>query len=255
MSLAGTAKDRKHILEFLEKFGFTTGVKLERINDTLRKNVQDRVKKIVGRHPPLLVIHFQGHGILIRDTVQYITEGQKDDGTLEGLTAEEMIEMFSKLTFCTTSLVITDFCHSGNLYRLRFQLIIGADGPPYWRETHEWSHDNKCNQKVKVVSPMLHIAGSLRWQQVYETKRRGGYLTNSLAKLEAKPMTLPQFLLDLRQGVTGHLEATNAKLDPLAQTMFQDPQIFSSRTWPLDDPQILSNLRLGTAKPTSSISG
>ncbi|CAE6426288.1 unnamed protein product [Rhizoctonia solani] len=257
MSLVGTAKDRKHILEFLEKFGFTTGVKLERINNALRRNVQDRVKKIISSHPPLLVVHFQGHGIRIRNTVQYITEDQKDDSTLDGLTAEEMIEMFSKLTFCTISLVITDFCHSGNLYRLRFQLVIGEDGLPSWYETQEWRYNKKCNQKVEIVSPMLHIAGSLRWQQVYETKRRGGYLTNSLAQLETKPTTLPQFLIDLRKGVNGHLDAANAnaKLDPLAQTMFQDPQIFSSHMWALDDPQILSKLRLGMAKPSSSISG
>ncbi|KDN34576.1 hypothetical protein RSAG8_12335, partial [Rhizoctonia solani AG-8 WAC10335] len=105
MSLVGAAMDRRHILEFLEKFGFTTGVKIERVDNALRKNIEDRVKKVVGSRPPLLVIHFQGHGVLIRDTVQYITSDQNEGGTLEGLTAEELIEMFSNLTIWTMSLV------------------------------------------------------------------------------------------------------------------------------------------------------
>ncbi|CUA69537.1 hypothetical protein RSOLAG22IIIB_08544 [Rhizoctonia solani] len=253
MKLVGTEMDRKHILKFLEKFGFTTGVKLERVNNAPRKHIEDRIKKIVGSRPPLLVIHFQGHGIRLGDTVQYITEDHKEDGELEGLTGKELIKMFSTLTTDTTSLVITDFCNSGNLYRLRFQLVIGTDGPS-WHETTEWENDDKCHPAFRITSPMLHIAGSLDCQQVYETRARGGYFTNSLAHLEAKPRTLPQFLLDTRRGVDGHIVATKAKFDPSARSMFQDPQVFSSDMWPLDDPQILSKIRLGTARLNLSVS-
>ncbi|CAE6507006.1 unnamed protein product [Rhizoctonia solani] len=240
MSLVGAAMDRRHILEFLEKFGFTTGVKIERVDNALRKNIEDRVKKVVGSRPPLLVIHFQGHGVLIRDTVQYITSDQNEGGTLEGLTAEELIEMFSNLTIWTMSLV------SDHRFLSFGQFVSSAVSTGY---KAGW-----VLLLVKIVSPMLHVAGSLRWQQVYETEMRGGYLTNSLAQLKAKPMTLPHFLLELRQGVYGHLEATKAKLNPLAQAMCQDAQIFSSDMWPLDDPQILLKIRLGTARPVPSTS-
>ncbi|CAE6539670.1 unnamed protein product [Rhizoctonia solani] len=244
MKLVGTEMDRKHILKFLEKFGFTTGVKLERVDNAPRKHIEDRIKKIVGSRPPLLVIHFQGHGIRLDDTVQYITEDHKEDGELEGLTGKELIKMFSTLTTDTTSLVITDFCNSGNLYRLRFQLVIGTDGPS-WHETTEWENDDKCHPAFRITSPMLHIAGSLDCQQVYETRARGGYFTNVDRVL---------IRTGSRRGVDGHIGATKAKFDPLAGSMFQDPQIFSSDMWPLDDPQILSKIRLGTARLNLSAS-
>ncbi|CAE6467172.1 unnamed protein product [Rhizoctonia solani] len=259
MTLRGAAADRKRVPEFLEKFGLTTGVKVEPLDNALRKNIVDRIEKIVNNCPPLLIAHFQGHGLPIRDTVQYITGDCKEADKLEGLTAEELIEMFSKLSARTTSVVITDFCFSGNMYRLRFVLVIGLDESVSWLEIREWENDNMHGRKPKIISHMIHIAGSLRTQQVYETPRRGGYVTNSLAHMKPEPMTLPQFLRRLRQSVNGHLEDARAhpSLDAQARAMFrvaeQVPQIFSNHKWPLDDAEIFSKIRLGTAKPSCQI--
>ncbi|KDN34574.1 hypothetical protein RSAG8_12333, partial [Rhizoctonia solani AG-8 WAC10335] len=157
--------------------------------------------------------------------------------------------MFSKLSVDTMSMVITDFCNSGNIYRLRFRLFVSPDGERFrWCETNEWSKDNAADRKYRIASPMIHVAASLEWQDAYETERRGGYLTNSLAT--AEPRTLPQFLYHLQRGVESHLKDAKAHpRSPLGKDATQFPQIFCTCKLPLDDPEIFSKIYLGTAKP------
>ncbi|KAJ1301350.1 hypothetical protein OPQ81_003749 [Rhizoctonia solani] len=239
MILRGAEMDRTHVRKFLRSFEFTSRVEIVPIDNALRKDIEDQITKVIDSCPPLLVAYFQGHGdIHDRKTLVYITGDHKECGTLECLTEEDLIKMFAKLSVRTMSVVMTDFCNSGNMYRLRFALEIGSDGSASWCETWEWSEDNKIGCGVRVTSPMIHIAGSLRSQPVYETEMRGGYFTNSLALLDGGPITLPQFLISLRRGVNAHLQ--DAKAHPSAQDAFksaeQVPQIFSNHPWPLEDP-------------------
>ncbi|CAE6494478.1 unnamed protein product [Rhizoctonia solani] len=247
MTLNGVVKDREHVKRFFEKF--TPEIRVEGIDNTLttRQNIKDSVDQVVRGRPPLMVAYFQGHSQGGSGPLRYVTGDRNEDGSLEGFTAEKLIKMFSKLSQCTMSMVITDVCNFGNLYRLQFQLILDGDRYLWW-ETNEWSEDNKLGRKYRITSPMLHVAASLEWQSAYETDKRGGYLTNSLGA--AEPRTLPQLLLHLRQGVDGHMK--DAKIhprSPLAQELTQFPQIFSTYKLPLDDPEIFSKIYLGTAKP------
>jgi hypothetical protein len=80
---------------------------------------------------------------------------------------------------------------------LQFQLSVCPDGSAFWKEVEEWSNDSKFDQKNKIRAPMvrifswadlpcsdqiiflkIHIAGSSRLEQAYETGRKGGYFTH-----------------------------------------------------------------------------
>ncbi|CAE6446400.1 unnamed protein product, partial [Rhizoctonia solani] len=167
----------------------------------------------------------QGHseGNICSNSLRYITGDRNEDDTLEGFTAEKLIKLFSKLNIRTMSMVITDFCNSGNIYRLRFRLIVLPGGKSYWYETKEWSDDNADKPKYRITSPMLHIAASLDSQPAYETKDTGGFLTSSLAKAQSK--TLSELLSYLRQGVNRQLEDAKAHpRRPLDGSARQTPQ-------------------------------
>ncbi|CAE6480503.1 unnamed protein product [Rhizoctonia solani] len=268
MILPGATTDHVHFHKFLENFKFTPGVRVMPIGNALRKDIvgdfvsltlewfliglvvmqEDQIEKAVGDCPPLLVVYFQGHGIHTPDwsTVKYITGDHREDGALEGVAAEELITMFSKLTALTLTVALTDFCHAGNVFRLRFRLCIAQDGTGFWAESDEWYKDTKAGQKQRITSPMLHVAASLRHQQVYETKKRGGYFTNGLAHSEAGDMTLTRFLLGLRRCVDDHLkDAKTHESGPLPKNAMQAPQIFCTGTPPLDDPEIFAKIRDG----------
>ncbi|CAE6480492.1 unnamed protein product [Rhizoctonia solani] len=253
MTLKGAAQDRVSAQMFLDQFtpGIRVVVSKSGNLDARREDIEDGIKEVVHSCPPLMVAYFQGHGEEGCDKLRYITGDRKGDGTLEGFTAERLLEMFSKLSTRTVSIVITDFCYSGNIYRLQYCLYLSPDGKSYlWYETDEWFKDNQAGWKHR-----FHVAGSLEWEQVYETEKRGGYLTNSLAKLEAGSTTVPQFLLGIRQGVGSHLEDGRARASqPLPRDTTQQPQIYCTHKLPLDDSEIFSRIYLGTAEPFNSIS-
>ncbi|KAH7316403.1 hypothetical protein B0J17DRAFT_686976 [Rhizoctonia solani] len=204
MVLKGAIRDRIHAKQFLDRF--MPGIRVEEINNALCQSIVRHVARVC---PPLVVAYFQGHSGDDTSLLRYITGDRNEDSTLEGFTAE----------------IITDFCNSGNIHRLRFRLIVLPGGGSYWRETQEWSHDNAVNPKYRITSPMVHISASLDSQSAYETGERGGFLTDSLAKAPSK--ILPEFLSHLRQGVGHNLK--DAKVHPrrpLDQSAAQLPQIY-----------------------------
>ncbi|CAE6465541.1 unnamed protein product [Rhizoctonia solani] len=250
MTLMGALEDRINVRKFLDTFGFTPGVMVKPLDNALREDIEDLIGKVIKSCPPLLIAYFQGHGEQFRQTVRYITGDRKVDSMLEGICAEEFVGMFSKLTAHTLALVITDFCHSGNVLRLQFQLFIAPNGCGFWVETDEWIEDQRVGKKDRVVSPMLHVAASLRQEQAYETAKRGGYTTNGLAHLEPDSTTLTGFLVDLRQNVVGHLvDAKAHTTQPLHRSATQVPQIFCSGQPPANDPEIFAMIRTGTVHP------
>ncbi|CAE6426331.1 unnamed protein product [Rhizoctonia solani] len=265
MTLKGALKDRVHAQKFLDKF--TPGIRVVSVENARREDIvctlsflrieqlgdrvhqEGQIEKIQDDVPPLAVVYVQGHGERKYGAFQYITDDRKKDGTLDGLDGRELLHMFSKVNIRTMSVVITDFCYSGNLFRLRYCLFVSSDGKDfYWLETNEWKEDNRVMPKHRITSPMLHVAGSLELQETYETGFRGGYLTNTLAEVE--PNTLPAFLFCLRQGVDGHMRDAKAHRDkPLHQDAMQDPQariIFCSCTPSLEDPEFFSQLYPGS---------
>ncbi|CAE6458056.1 unnamed protein product [Rhizoctonia solani] len=160
--------------------------------------------------------------------------------------------MFAKFRLGTTLVAITDFCHAGNVYHLRFQLSVCSDGSAFWQEAEEWSNDSKLDQKNKIRAPIIHIAGSSRSEQAYETGRKGGYFTHSLTNLGNVSLTLPQLLFKLQELVDVSLNvAKNHATSPLYADATQSLQIFSNRMWPLDDPEILLRI-LGVVKAAPS---
>ncbi|KAF8717294.1 hypothetical protein RHS02_09812, partial [Rhizoctonia solani] len=253
MTLRGGPEDSRHIQAFLKLIA--PGLRAESIENAQREDIRNHIKRLVDTRLSLLVTYFQGHGENISNgkdedySVRYITgDAKKDDGSLEYLTADEFIEMFSAFSAPTMLVAITDICHSGNLYRLQFRLLVLKDGTAFWCETKEWNDDNKLGWKHKINAPMIHIAGSYRWQQVYETKSTGGYLTHSLGGFKDVSMTLPQLLLNLRESVNRHLDkAKDHPRRPLDPWIAQVPQMFSNHMWPLEEPGILSKICLGTA--------
>ncbi|CAE6458042.1 unnamed protein product [Rhizoctonia solani] len=236
MALDGGHQDRYNILRFLGNFELN--LEVDAIDNASRKNIEDCIRKAINSCPPLLVAYFQGHATIYDNILRYITSDD-DDELLEYLTAEELVGLFSKLTTQTKTVVITDFCHSGNMYGLEFFLKEEQDGTVAWHQTDEWNKE----QRTAIASPMLHIAGSLREQKVYETGRSGGYVTEGLAGVDVKSMTLPQVLRHLRRHVDYHIEAVNRRLRG-GFSAKQTPQIYSSYKWPLDDPRILSTIGL-----------
>ncbi|KEP46356.1 ICE-like protease (caspase) p20 domain protein [Rhizoctonia solani 123E] len=244
MTLNGAHRDRVNAQKFLDKF--TPGIRVVSVENARREDIEGQIEKIQDDVPPLAVVYVQGHGERKPGAFQYITDDRKRDGTLEGLDGEELLHMFSKVNIRTMSVVITDFCYSGNLFRLRYRLFVSPDGKGFcWLETSEWKQDNNVMLKHRITSPMLHVAGSLESQETYETVWRGGYLTNTLAK--AEPNTLPAFLFCLRQGVDGHMRDAKAHPDkPLRQDANQYPQIFCSCTPSLEDPEFFAQLYPGS---------
>lgn len=243
MVLKGAIRDRIHAKQFLDRF--MPGIRVEEINNALCQSIKDRFEHVARVCPPLVVAYFQGHSGDDTSLLRYITGDRNEDSTLEGFTAEKLIKMFSKLS--TMLMIITDFCNSGNIHRLRFRLIVLPGGGSYWRETQEWSHDNAVNPKYRITSPMVHISASLDSQSAYETGERGGFLTDSLAKAPSK--ILPEFLSHLRQGVGHNLK--DAKVHPrrpLDQSAAQLPQIYCTCKLPLDDPEIFSKIYSGMLK-------
>ncbi|CAE6539673.1 unnamed protein product [Rhizoctonia solani] len=240
MTLKGAVEDRPNAQTFLNNF--TPGIRVEPLKNARREEIEAQIRKIQDDPPPLAVVYFQGHGEPGYGDLKYITDDRKEDGTLEGLTNQDMLRMFSKVNTRTTSMIITDFCYSGNLFRLQYCLNLTPDGNGFhWLETTEWKEDNKTGPKYRVASPMLHVAGSLEWQETFETRSRGGYLTNTLAKLQ--PSSLPTFLYQLRQGVDRHMKDAKAhRTKPLRQDATQVPQIFCSFKLPLDDDGIFTQL-------------
>ncbi|KAF8684984.1 hypothetical protein RHS04_01133 [Rhizoctonia solani] len=247
MTLRGGPEDIRHIQAFLKLIA--PGLRAESIENAQREDIRNHIKRLVDTRLSLLVTYFQGHGENISNgkdedySVRYITgDAKKDDGLLEYLTAEEFIEMFSAFSAPTMLVAITDICHSGNLYRLQFRLLVLKDGTAFWCETKEWNDDNKLGWKHKINAPMIHIAGSYRWQQVYETKSTGGYLTHvcTFAAGIHGPGTNP-LQIELRESVNRHLDkAKDHPRRPLDPWIAQVPQ-------PLDEPGILSKICLGTA--------
>lgn len=251
MVLRGTAWGLVHARKFLGSF--TPGIMIKSIEDATRNDIEGQIEKIVHDVPPLALVYAQGHAEKAGG-LRYITGDRREDGALEGFTAEEMIKLFSKISVRTMSVVISDFCYSGNLYRLRYRLFVTLDGKGFrWLENSEWIEDNKNPRRHRINSPMFHISGALESQKVYETAARGGYLTNALANVKLE--SLPQFLLHLRQGVDSHMKkAKEHKSYPLPKDATQYPQIYCSFKLPLDDPEIFHKICQGKVQtPYSNI--
>ncbi|CAE6458049.1 unnamed protein product [Rhizoctonia solani] len=251
MGLKGTLQDRVRIQRFLDRF--VPGIRVADLEsggkNALRDDIVHAMDEVANGCPPLVVTYFQGHSEGSAGPLRYITGDHNEGGKLKGFTAQELVKMFSKLSIQTMAMAITDFCNSGNIYRLRFRLAPNPDGTFSWTETREWQDDQRTNKVPSITSPMIHIAGSLEWQLVYETGGGGGYFTNSLADLEAGPVTLPQFLMDLQRRVEIHVgQGKSHSSSPLPRAARQVPQIYSSCNLPLDDPEIFSKIRDGTAK-------
>ncbi|KAG8701197.1 hypothetical protein FRC11_012387 [Ceratobasidium sp. 423] len=138
---------------------------------------------------------------------------------------------------------------------LQYCLYVSSDGKSFlWYETDEWFKDNRDGQKHRIIAPMACIRLFYRAEQVYETEKRGGYLTN-VATLKAESTTIPQFLLGIRQGVESHLEQGRARASkPLPKEATQQPQIYCTHKLPLDNSDIFSRIYLKTVETFNSIS-
>ncbi|KAJ1311833.1 hypothetical protein OPQ81_010294 [Rhizoctonia solani] len=219
MELAGVARDRTNVLRFLDRIIPQGGVLLQKHDNALRKDIEMQVEKVAKTVPTVAIFYLtgqSGEGIHENGGLRYITGDRKQDGTLQGFTQEELLQMFSNISIRTMSLVITDFCNSGNIYRLRFRLL---------RTCCIFLHVANRNQLTKPV--------------------RGGHLTRSLAEVE--PRTLPQFLFDLRQRVDGYSSVHTLPIFSPNNDAIQVPQLFCSFKLPLDDPNIFSKICRGVS--------
>ncbi|ELU41135.1 hypothetical protein AG1IA_04838 [Rhizoctonia solani AG-1 IA] len=208
MSLKGAVKDSIHIRQFLEKFGPTMGVNAQAIDD------EDHIGKAIESYPPLLItprtwsisprygymcVYFNYPGVytILKPPLDVASDGRETE-TLEGLTAKSAYALFAdyyrlllfrQCVWWVLPMVLAETDLSG-LSGLKFVLNLGQDGSASWHKTDE------CQWGEEI----LHIAGSLREEQVYETRNAGGYLTEV-----AEPMSLPQILLHLRYVMPGRL--------------------------------------------------
>ncbi|KAF8684985.1 hypothetical protein RHS04_01132 [Rhizoctonia solani] len=267
MSLEGAVKDSIHIRQFLEKFGPTMGVNAQAIDDASRKNIVRGPHRESYRELPTAADNSKDMVYITPPPLDVTSDGRETE-TLEGLTAkvhstfldssspltlsagngqnvfkidpwDQIVDYYRLLLFrqCVwwvLPMVLAETDLSG-LSGLKFVLNLGQDGSASWHKTDE------CQWGEEIASPMLHIAGSLREEQVYETRNAGGYLTEV-----AEPMSLPQILLHLRERVDHHLSIAkeHPKYSGKLKGAKQVPQ-------PLDDPEILSKIGLGKNVPIS----
>ncbi|KAF8752201.1 hypothetical protein RHS01_08105 [Rhizoctonia solani] len=154
-------------------------VNAQAIDDASRKNIVRGPHRESYRELPTAADNSKDMVYITPPPLDVTSDGRETE-TLEGLTAKvhsTFLDSSSPLTLSagngqnvfkstpgTKLLTITDFCYSGNVY--------GQDGSASWHKTDE------CQRGEEIASLWhLHIAGSLREEQVYETRNAGGYLT------------------------------------------------------------------------------
>ncbi|CCO32824.1 hypothetical protein BN14_06887 [Rhizoctonia solani AG-1 IB] len=180
MDLYGADRDMTNFLEWLtgdEKF---PNLKISSIHNTSRTDIKSYLENLVTLSPGVVFVYIQGHSL----PELYITgDGRGSDGEYIGLKSTELIELFSRFENNTSSIVITDFCHSGNFLHLRYRLEVDTDGKRAdWVEVENWTQGSG-DTTSHPSSQMLHIAGSA---------------DNQLALSKAEPKTLPELLAELR---------------------------------------------------------
>ncbi|CAE6480487.1 unnamed protein product [Rhizoctonia solani] len=260
MKLLGAGRDEVNIKGWLTADKRFPGLKIRPVEKTLREDIKVQMDQLAMINPGAIFVYstarfvhnksiyslevVQGHGF--SDSLGcYVTGDPVDpENHLTTVKSEELIQMFSEFGCHTRSIVITDFCHSGNFFRLPYKLELSKNGTgPEWIETEGTSGSDTGPNKL--ASPMIHLAGSTRDEQVMETGRIGGYFTDGLSKIGTKK--LPELLAELRAEVNVHLE--QAKSYPgFTVDARQTPQIYSSSKLSLDDPDILTKFYLQEIK-------
>ncbi|KAJ1301351.1 hypothetical protein OPQ81_003750 [Rhizoctonia solani] len=231
MTLYGADQDKDNLVNWLTNDKKFPGAKLFVSDKSLHADIKARMANLVMLDPAAIILY-------------NITGDELAPEHEKRLAPEEFIEMLSSFNRSTSVIVITDFCHSGNFFRLRYVLEVNPEGHCIgWKETEEWSHGSRAGPEWShpITSPMLHLAGSAERENVYETERTGGYFTDVLTKTE--PMPLPELLVALRTGVNRHLaKAKRHEKRPIASDATQTPQVYSSLKLPLDDPGVLTKI-------------
>ncbi|KAG9118989.1 hypothetical protein FRC07_006215 [Ceratobasidium sp. 392] len=132
-------------------------------------------------------------------------------------------------------LLVSDFCHAGNYYQLRYYLCL--TGEPEWKESRYWNGETPASRAI-------HFASADRHELAGEGDKSGGFFTNIFAKTWGEPLALPDRLLRIRTEVSNWTRsAIDRRQLPLGTT--QTPQVFSSFKADLKDPDVLKKFQVG----------
>ncbi|CAE7201728.1 unnamed protein product [Rhizoctonia solani] len=184
MELFGGDRDKLHIKDWLTASQRFPGLEIEVVDKTLRSDIKTQIDRLAAINLGAIFVYMQGHG-LNNGNVSYITGDQFDPKEgYASVKSEELINMFSEFDHHTLSVVITDFCYSGNFFRLRYKLEFSEGGNgPEWVETGDWSQVSGT-EGSQLTCLLVHLAGSTRNEQVIETERTGGYFTDVSGTME-----------------------------------------------------------------------
>ncbi|CAE6506328.1 unnamed protein product [Rhizoctonia solani] len=231
MKLHGADCDKINIESWLTADKRFPGLEIKPVDSNLklRSDIEEWIEELNNDNPGAAFIYMQGHGL-----PEYMGSYVTGDSFAAGqgptvIRSEEWINMFSKFDRRAQFITITDFCHSGNFFRLQYKLEPKQDGEgAQWIETEEWAQGYGAGS-IRLSSPMLHLAGSARNENVFETGRTGGYFTHVLSETGIK--TLPELLKRLRAGVDKHLEKARCyDKNPIPANVTQTPQVCSFPT-------------------------
>ncbi|KAF8688521.1 hypothetical protein RHS03_09744, partial [Rhizoctonia solani] len=185
MSLKGAVKDSIHIRQFLEKFGPSMGVNAQAIDDASRKNIVRGPHRESYRELPTAADNSKDMVYITPPPLDVTSDGRETE-TLEGLTAKvhsTFLDSSSPLTLSAGNdqnvFKVDSWDQIVDYYRLLlFRQCVWWVFPMDKMEVRLGIKPTSASGARKL-HPLwhLHIAGSLREEQVYETRNAGGYLT------------------------------------------------------------------------------
>jgi len=234
MSLPGATVDGPNAEAWIRRLA--KGIRSFRVRNASKSEIFTRVEdKAQGTKGCCL--YFQGHGIYTPGRVnRYLTaQNSVNEGeNWDGLDPKDMRKLLALTNHLAWRIIATDFCHSGNCFKLQFVLCIEGDTAE-WKEVAGWSAGEPC-------APTIHFAGSKENESAYEGSQTGGFFTEALTKPRDKMLTLPALLGVFRSEVNKSLDAAKQK-GAIDRDKTQTPQIFSSVKLSLEDTHALTKFQ------------
>ncbi|KAF8597577.1 hypothetical protein BDV93DRAFT_369375 [Ceratobasidium sp. AG-I] len=235
MSLPGANVDKDSMHGgFLKIFD---GIQVETVEGASSSDIHKGMTTVNDPTPASCWFYLQGHG---RPWMYLPSDSHNDSGAWEGLSADDICSILGVMDRSIWRIFVTDFCYSGNYFRLQYMLLIDETGAQ-WVETPEWStHRSECAEFEAHGTPALHLAGSTVEEEVFEGRRSGGFFTKALVENCDRPMALPDLLRAIRVAVNVYLAKAKSDCERFPKDAKQTPQIFSSMKWSLEDIHILA---------------
>ncbi|KAG9119221.1 hypothetical protein FRC07_005842, partial [Ceratobasidium sp. 392] len=155
MELIGRAVDLNNMLNLLDAGNFEIHVKENLEEDQMIFELEELPFKDMGRE---------------QDPVDLPRDYRViNDDLLEGITSQMMYDTLLTSDIYRRLLLVSDFCHVGNYYQLRYHLCL--EGRPEWKQSTDWNNKTPASR-------VIHFAGAHRDELAGEGNNSGGFFTN-----------------------------------------------------------------------------